>query len=152
MFGIGGSELAIIVVLAIFLFGPDKLPEIARTVGRFVRDFKRYQAMMESVIKAEMYDLGPKPSVDPLAAAREYRRKAGVTAPGESIEEYDPELIDPDLAGTGWRPGVDGGPAEDASESSPSSTEPGEQDPDAHRSAAADAAAGDAGEEEGERP
>lgn len=54
MFGIGGTELLIIAVLGLLLFGPDKLPEIARTVSRFMRDFKRYQSMMESTFKAEM--------------------------------------------------------------------------------------------------
>ncbi|MFA0774947.1 MAG: hypothetical protein THHGLFOP_000446, partial [Candidatus Fervidibacter sp.] len=34
MFGIGPSELAVIFLLALLLFGPQKLPEIARMLGR----------------------------------------------------------------------------------------------------------------------
>ncbi len=55
MFGISGTELFIVVVFALFIFGPDKLPEIGRTIGRFTREFKRAQESMEAVIRAEMY-------------------------------------------------------------------------------------------------
>ncbi len=54
MFGIGGVELVIIAIFGLLLFGPDKLPEIIRTVSGFVRDFKRYSSMMQSTFKAEM--------------------------------------------------------------------------------------------------
>lgn len=41
MFGIGGSELLLILVLALIIFGPDKLPGIARSLGRTVSEFKK---------------------------------------------------------------------------------------------------------------
>lgn len=55
MFGISGTELFIVVVFALLIFGPDKLPEFGRTAGRFVREFKRAQDQMESMIRTEMY-------------------------------------------------------------------------------------------------
>lgn len=55
MFGISGFELFIIVGFALIIFGPDKLPQMARTAGRFINQFKRFQEDMENVIKAEMY-------------------------------------------------------------------------------------------------
>lgn len=58
MFGIGGTEFAIIALFAFILFGPDKLPEIARTVGKAMRTFKRAQEDMERVIRAEVYTSG----------------------------------------------------------------------------------------------
>lgn len=40
MFGIGGSELIFIILIAIMLFGADKIPEIARTVGKGMNQLK----------------------------------------------------------------------------------------------------------------
>lgn len=41
MFGIGMMELLVILVLALIFIGPNKLPEIARALGRGVREFRR---------------------------------------------------------------------------------------------------------------
>lgn len=41
MFGIGASELIIILVLALIIFGPGKLPEVGRAIGRSIREFKK---------------------------------------------------------------------------------------------------------------
>lgn len=59
MFGISGLELMIIVAFALIVFGPDKLPEMGRTVGRFMREFKRTQENMEAMIRAEVYGERP---------------------------------------------------------------------------------------------
>jgi Tat protein translocase TatB subunit len=55
VFGIGGTELAIIFVVAFLLFGPDKLPQMARQFGRLMREFNRAKDNMESTIRAEIY-------------------------------------------------------------------------------------------------
>jgi sec-independent protein translocase protein TatB len=55
VFGIGGTELFIIVVFVLLIFGPDKLPQFGRTIGQMMREFKRAQETMESVIRAEVY-------------------------------------------------------------------------------------------------
>lgn len=121
MFGIGGNEIIIIVFVALLLFGPDKLPQAARTIGRFMREFKRYQAMMESTFRAEMYmaenEAKPDKS-DPYKKAREYREMAGVVAPGETpaapdesgqSDETDEDApIAPEDAG--WTPGAPDAP------------------------------------------
>jgi sec-independent protein translocase protein TatB len=49
------TKLIIIAVVAFLFFGPDKLPEIARTVGRFMREFKKVQEEMETTLRSEMY-------------------------------------------------------------------------------------------------
>lgn len=41
MFGIGGQELVIIGVLFLVIFGPSKLPQMARDFGRFVSEARR---------------------------------------------------------------------------------------------------------------
>lgn len=56
MLGIGGTELVIICFFVLLIFGPDKLPQLGRTIGRFMKEFKRAQEAMEATIKAEMGD------------------------------------------------------------------------------------------------
>ena len=41
MFGIGPMELVVIVVVALLIFGPQKLPEFARTLGKGLAEFRR---------------------------------------------------------------------------------------------------------------
>lgn len=58
---IGGTELLIIVVFGFLLFGPDKLPQIGRTLGRALRQFRETQQKMTAVVQSEV--------IDPMSAA-----------------------------------------------------------------------------------
>lgn len=40
MFGIGGSELFLIIIIAVMLFGADKIPEVARSLGKGIQQLK----------------------------------------------------------------------------------------------------------------
>lgn len=55
MFGIGGTELIIILVFGLLIFGPDKMPQMGRTIGRALRQFQQAQDDMTRVLKAELY-------------------------------------------------------------------------------------------------
>lgn len=61
MFGIGSTELAIILVFGFLLFGPDKLPQMGRTIGRALRQFRETQEKLTNVVQSEV--------VDPMTAA-----------------------------------------------------------------------------------
>jgi sec-independent protein translocase protein TatA len=41
MFGLGSSELIIILVVALIVFGPGKLPELGGALGKGIRDFRK---------------------------------------------------------------------------------------------------------------
>lgn len=56
MFGIGEGELAIIVVFGFLLFGPDKLPQMGRTIGRAIRQFRETQEKMTAIVQSEIID------------------------------------------------------------------------------------------------
>lgn len=62
MFGIGSTELVIILVFGFLLFGPDKLPQMGRTIGRALRQFRETQEKLTAVVQTEV--------VDPMAAAK----------------------------------------------------------------------------------
>jgi TatA/E family protein of Tat protein translocase len=47
MLGLGLSELVIIFAIAFFIFGPKKLPQIARAVGKGIREFKKLMQELE---------------------------------------------------------------------------------------------------------
>jgi len=41
MFGLGPGEIILIVVIALIVFGPSKLPEIGKSVGKTINEFKK---------------------------------------------------------------------------------------------------------------
>jgi len=51
MFGLGMPEVLVILVIALLIFGPGKLPEIGTVIGKSIKDFKK--AMEEPVKKSE---------------------------------------------------------------------------------------------------
>ncbi|GBD25384.1 Sec-independent protein translocase protein TatAd [bacterium HR30] len=63
MFGLGVPELIIILVVALIIFGPGKLPEIGGALGRGIRDFKRsFEGRDDEPKKVEGNDESSRPS------------------------------------------------------------------------------------------
>jgi len=48
MFGIGLPELIIIAIIALIIFGPVKLPELGRSIGKAIRGFKKAMEELEN--------------------------------------------------------------------------------------------------------
>jgi sec-independent protein translocase protein TatA len=48
MFGLGGQELLLILFVVLLFFGPSKLPELARGIGKGMREFKKAQTDLEN--------------------------------------------------------------------------------------------------------
>ncbi len=57
MFGLGPSELVVILLIALLIFGPSKLPELGRSLGKAIREFKKVTSEVESEIKQGMNEI-----------------------------------------------------------------------------------------------
>lgn len=86
VFGIGEGELAIIVVFGFLLFGPDKLPQMGRTIGRAIRQFRETQEKMTAVVQSEI--------IDPVSEAA-----SAPVKPKKAVVDDDSDA-DEDAAGT----------------------------------------------------
>ncbi len=75
MFGVGLPELAVIMVVGILIFGPDRLPEYARQAGRMLRQLRTFAQSAQNDLRGE---LGPEFSelkladLDPRVAIRKH--------------------------------------------------------------------------------
>lgn len=90
MFGIGEGELAIIVVFGFLLFGPDKLPQMGRTIGRAIRQFRETQEKMTAVVQSEIID-----PVSEAASAPVKPKKAAATDDDSDADEDAAETTAP---------------------------------------------------------
>lgn len=90
MFGIGEGELAIIVVFGFLLFGPDKLPQMGRTIGRAIRQFRETQEKMTAVVQSEIID-----PVSEAASVPVKPKKAAATDDDSDVDEDAAEKAAP---------------------------------------------------------
>jgi Tat protein translocase TatB subunit len=110
MFNIGFPELLIIVAIALIVFGPNKLPELARAFGKAMREFKKATEEVKESFEAETKDLDELKST--LAEERE-KFLAGLT---EEVSETTGEA--PISSGTtGERMAESEAPASEAASS-----------------------------------
>jgi sec-independent protein translocase protein TatB len=79
VFGVGLPELMVILVVAVVVFGPDRLPDFARQAGRLVRQVRQFTQAARDDIRSE---LGPEfadfeiTDLDPRRAVRKYIQDA----------------------------------------------------------------------------
>ena len=76
MFGMGMGELLLILVVALLVVGPDKLPTAARAIGKGIRDFRKHTHDLQSTLEQDeklgeaVRELKSALRDDPLRAAR----------------------------------------------------------------------------------
>jgi TatA/E family protein of Tat protein translocase len=99
VFGLGVPELIFILVLALLIFGPKRLPEIGRTLGRGMAEFRKASNDLKRTLNVELaLDEQPPPPVQPyrlspqLDALRAPRTPGGVLA--EPLDDHpEPEPL-----------------------------------------------------------
>jgi sec-independent protein translocase protein TatB len=93
VFGIGLPELLVIIVVAVIVFGPDRLPEFARQAGRLLRQVRQFTNSARDDIRNE---LGPEfadfelTDLDPRRAMRKYIQDAWDETDGAGTEAVRP--------------------------------------------------------------
>jgi sec-independent protein translocase protein TatB len=55
MFNVGASELIVIVIAALLILGPKRLPEMARVIGKYLREFRRQTDEVRTMVEREFY-------------------------------------------------------------------------------------------------
>ena len=102
MFDIGLQEMLVIGVLALLVFGPGKLPELGRMVGRALREFRRASDEFRSTVETNLHINDPDPIIAPtpapiestpvvvLPSEAEATTAASETTPSVAVEPGEP--------------------------------------------------------------
>ena len=69
MFDIGGPELMLILFIFLLLFGANKLPELAKGLGKSMREFKKAASGIENEVRRAMEEDPPAPPAPKTAVA-----------------------------------------------------------------------------------
>jgi sec-independent protein translocase protein TatA len=86
---LGTQELVFIFILALLLFGPKKLPELGKTIGKAMTEFRRAQTELKTTFDREMKNLERETGINELAA----------TTFQTNSYNYEPSTYDPDYYG-----------------------------------------------------
>jgi TatA/E family protein of Tat protein translocase len=97
MFDIGFQELILILVVALLVFGPKRLPELGRALGRGMREFRRATEEFRSTVETNLHINEP----DPVAATPEPPRpESGTTQAAPGTEPLPDSVLNPDGEGS----------------------------------------------------
>jgi TatA/E family protein of Tat protein translocase len=93
MFGIGMTELVVIMVVALIVFGPTRLPELARSLGRAMGEFRRASTDIRQTFHEAVQEPKPAPAPAappaPVIAPPEPQALAEAAAPAEAMASAD---------------------------------------------------------------
>ena len=96
---LGSGEIVIIVVLVLLLFGPNRLPELARSIGRGMREIRKVTGEFQNQLSQ--------------LADEEDRRKMPIQFPDDPQPDAVPDAVEPRLDQIKWEPHPDALPPEE---------------------------------------
>jgi len=97
MFNISGVELAVIAIAALLLLGPQRLPEVARSLGKFLREFRRQTDDVRTMVEREFYQMDQeiKKVVEPVTDAVHEATADATTGQTPTVESGPPTALLP---------------------------------------------------------
>ncbi|PNY04566.1 sec-independent translocase protein TATA chloroplastic-like [Trifolium pratense] len=85
LFGLGVPELVVIAGVAAIVFGPKKLPEVGRSIGKTVKSFQQAAKEFESELKKEPDSTGGEPSEKSIAVSEQEKQNNEVSSSKDSV-------------------------------------------------------------------
>ncbi|MFC1769869.1 Sec-independent protein translocase protein TatB [Nitrospirota bacterium] len=97
MFDLGIQELVVIFVVALMVFGPKRLPELARTMGKAMGQLKKAMHDIKTEVDKEMEEINPLPKLDELSAFKNLPEdmKERVFNPDSKKETDESQTLNP---------------------------------------------------------
>lgn len=84
--GAGPSEIIVILILAFIIFGPKRLPEIARAMGKAMGEFKRYSQSFQTAVQKDFIDPINNDLIEPIKSVKDDNEvKTNEEVKGDSV-------------------------------------------------------------------
>jgi sec-independent protein translocase protein TatB len=106
MFGVGGQELILLMLIGLIVLGPERLPRIANQIGGWLGQARRMTRVMKRQLEEEL-DFNEKPTIKPSPSSREPSKQPEPEKPVDDTytppsddDEFSPAHSDDDY-GTG---------------------------------------------------
>jgi TatA/E family protein of Tat protein translocase len=121
---IGAPELIIILVIALLILGPGKLPEVGASLGKSIKEFRKASTDLQESVKVDV-DTSPIPAAPAAAVAAATAQAAPVAptaqatpvapaAPAAAVEAAVSAPVDVPAGGLGSGPSAPSAPASDS--------------------------------------
>lgn len=91
MFDLGMQELIVIFIVALLVFGPKKLPELGRTLGKAIAELKRSMHSVKEQMDAELHEIREPISLDEDVYKSEQKKEDKITDSSET--EKNPKNV-----------------------------------------------------------